>query len=137
MAAATPATHSPWPADPAEHLVVVLGASPKPERYSNQAVCLLREMGYRVIPVHPRESHIEGIATATNLRVIRERVHTLTLYVGADRSRLLIDDILDLQPGRVIFNPGSESPELDQHLRAAGIAGIEGCTLVMLKTRQF
>ena len=67
MAAATPATHSPWPADPAEHLVVVLGASPKPERYSNQAVCLLREMGYRVIPVHPRESHIEGIATVTNL----------------------------------------------------------------------
>lgn len=71
MAGLTPANPFPWPADPAEHLVVVLGASPKPERYSNQAVCLLRETGYRVIPVYPRSSDIEGIATATNLRVIR------------------------------------------------------------------
>lgn len=65
-------------------------------------------------------------------------MHTLTLYVGVGTGRcLLIDDILDLQPGRVIFNPAANPRELDQHLRVAGIAGIEGCTLVMLKTRQF
>ena len=31
--------------------VVVLGASPKPERYSNQAVVMLKDHGYEVIPV--------------------------------------------------------------------------------------
>ena len=34
--------------NPSEHHVVVLGASPKPERYSNRAVRLLLRLGYRV-----------------------------------------------------------------------------------------
>lgn len=33
--------------------VAVLGASDKPDRYSNRAVRLLLEHGYTVLPVHP------------------------------------------------------------------------------------
>jgi uncharacterized protein len=33
--------------------VAVLGASHKPERYSNQAVRMLKEYGHTVIPVTP------------------------------------------------------------------------------------
>ena len=37
----------------AKRNVAVLGASPKPERYSNQAVRLLASLDYRPIPVNP------------------------------------------------------------------------------------
>jgi len=36
---------------PQEQTMVVLGASPKPTRYSYQAVKLLHDRGYDVIPV--------------------------------------------------------------------------------------
>jgi hypothetical protein len=64
-------------------------------------------------------------------------VHTLTLYVGPDRSRALIQDILDLAPGRVIFNPGTESREMELALDGAHIPHERACTLVLLRTGQF
>jgi predicted CoA-binding protein len=125
------------PATPAQHRVVVLGASNKPARYAHQAQCLLTELGYPVIPVHPKLASIEGLPVVSSLRLIHAPVHTLTLYVGAERSRALIPDIVALNPARVIFNPGSESPQLEQALRAHHIDFLHGCTLVMLRTRQF
>jgi uncharacterized protein len=117
--------------------VVVLGASPKTERYSNQAVRLLKEHGYSVIPVHPTMSVIEDMPAANRLSSIGEPVHTLSMYVGPERSRLMADDIVALKPGRVIFNPGSESPELERRLNDAGIRWIRACTLLLLRTGQF
>ena len=126
-----------WPATPAEHRVVVLGASPKPARYANQALRLLKDKGYRVIPVHPRIAVIEGLPVAHHLREIEHPVHTLTLYVGPQRSEPMLADILALKPSRVIFNPGTESVLLQDQLKSAGSECIVGCTLVMLRTAQF
>lgn len=125
------------PLTPSEHCVVVLGASPKPVRYAYQALRLLDDMGYRVLPVHPNFEHIDAIPVTPSLNAIREPVHTLTLYVGPERSRDLIVDIVTLAPGRVILNPGTESPELEDALSLAGIPCERACTLVLLRTGQF
>lgn len=122
---------------PKDRCVVVLGASPKPIRYSYQAVKLLERAGYRVIPVHPKVERIDQIPVVANLSLIREPVDTLTLYLGEDRSRGLIDAILRLAPERVIFNPGSESAELERALHAHHIPFEQACTLVLLRTHQF
>ena len=126
-----------WPETPADHVVAVLGASRKPARYSNQAVRLLKTSGYRVIPVHPKIAEIEGIVVSPRLCMISDTVHTLTLYLGPERSRGMMKDIVDLKPARVIFNPGTESRELEDTLRSHHIECIHGCTLVMLRTGQF
>ena len=117
--------------------MVVLGASPKPTRYSFQAVKLLHDRGYRVIPVHPKAQRIDQIPAVRSLDVIREPVLTLTLYVGPERSRHLIDDIVGLSPGRVILNPGTESRDLEYALENGGVPYEHACTLVLLRTRQF
>ncbi len=117
--------------------VVVLGASHKPERYSNQAIRLLRDHGHEVIPVHPKLQQAEGIAVVSSLDAINGAVDTLTMYIGAERSDQIADAILALKPGRVIFNPGSENPALEQRLHDAGIAFELACTLVLLRTGQF
>lgn len=125
------------PAQPADHRVVVLGASPKPVRYSNRAVRMLKDGGYRVIPVHPAIAEIEGLPVTHKLHAITERVHTLTLYVGPERSRRLIDAIIRLGPLRVIFNPGTESDELESRLQSCHIECLHACTLVMLRSGNF
>jgi len=122
---------------PENHHVAVLGAHTKPQRYSNQAVCLLMEHGYMVTPVHPRFELIEGLQVVPSLKDINDPVDTLTLYVGPERIQPMIGEILELAPGRVICNPGTESKELQERLDAAGIPWLEACTLVMLRLGNF
>ena len=126
-----------WPDRPEDHRVVVLGASPKPARYANRAVRELVAGGYHVIPVHPKVREIECLPVVHKLDTIHERVHTLALYVGPERSLALADDIVRVNPGRVILNPGTESAELETRLRARHIMCLHACTLVMLRTGQF
>lgn len=117
--------------------VVVVGASHKPERYANQAIRLLLEHGHDVVPVHPRLDVAEGLPVVHALGEIDGAVDTLTLYIGPGRSAEVADDIVRLRPGRVIFNPGTESAALEAQLDAAGIRHEEACTLVLLRTGQF
>lgn len=117
--------------------VAVLGASHKPERYSNQAVRMLKEYGYQVIPVTPGRTVIEDLPVTPSLGGIEQQVDTLTLYVGPERSAQMHDAILALRPGRVILNPGTESAALEEALTKAGIPWQHACTLVMLRTGQF
>jgi predicted CoA-binding protein len=125
------------PRKPENHVVVVLGASPKAARYSNMAVRQLQAKGYRVIPVHPTAESISGLPVVHSLRDIGEKVHTLSLYLGPLRSRGQLDDIIALAPARVIFNPGAEAPQLEARLRSAGIECLHACTLVMLRSGLF
>ena len=117
--------------------VAVLGASPKPDRYSNQAVRLLASFDYRPIPVNPAHNEIEELPCFPNLGAIDEPVHTITLYLGPARSTPLIDEIVAAKPQRIILNPGAENEELAAAASGAGIEVVEGCTLVMLRTGLF
>jgi uncharacterized protein len=117
--------------------VAVLGASNKPERYSFQAVKLLAEKGHAVCPVHPALATIDGVPVFKQLRDIPVPLHTLTVYVGPERSTALAAAILAARPQRVIFNPGAENPVLAQQLQGAGIRVENACTLVLLRTGQF
>jgi hypothetical protein len=47
------------------------------------------------------------------------------------------DYIIGLSPERVIFNPGTENPELYSLLREKGIDIEVACTLVMLSINQY
>jgi predicted CoA-binding protein len=118
-------------------IVAVLGASAKPERYSNQAIRLLREYGHHVIPVNPAQKEIEGIAAVPNVDALPKTVDTVTMYVSPAHSTPLLAGLLALKPRRIIFNPGAENPALEKPLAEAGINVEEACTLVLLRTGQF
>lgn len=119
--------------------VVILGASDKRERYSNQALRLLLEHGHSIIPVHPALKEIEGLPVSPSLSALPSdtKIDTLTLYVSPAVSANLSDQIIQIHPGRVIFNPGTENPELMKKLQTAGIPYEQACTLVLLRTGQF
>ncbi len=117
--------------------VAVLGASPKAERYSNQALHLLQDYSHTVYPIHPQFDAIDGIETYRDLERCPSPIDVLTLYVGAQISEPLAPQIIATKPKLVIFNPGSESEKLRRKLEEVGIATIEACTLVLLRTGQF
>ena len=60
-----------------------------------------------------------------------------TLYLNPERQKDYYNYIVSLKPERVIFNPGTENPELYQILRENNIDFEAACTLVLLSTNQY
>ncbi len=115
---------------------LVLGASLNPSRYSNLAIERLVRTNQPTVAVGLREGVVNGV-TINNEMVDFEGIDTITLYLNAKRQEEYYEYILDLQPNRVIFNPGTENPELYDLLRKNKIAFQNACTLVMLSTNQY
>ncbi len=117
--------------------VAILGASDKPDRYAHRAQLMLQEHGHEVILISPKLKEINGTPVKPDLSSVKESVDTLTMYVNANISSAMIEEIIALNPGRVIFNPGTENQKLEVALKDNGIAYEEACTLVLLSTDQF
>jgi uncharacterized protein len=117
--------------------VVVLGATPKTDRYAFLAMQRLREHGHQAIPVNPAFTEVLGEKCHPSIRDVPAPIDTVTMYLGPARSTPLIDEILAAKPHRIIFNPGAENEALAKAAQAAGIEVVNDCTLVMLNTGAF
>jgi uncharacterized protein len=117
-------------------LTIVLGASAKPERYSNMAVRKLLQFNHPVIAVGNNKAVIENIEVIEEL-LPTPFVDTITMYLSAKNQKKYYKNILALKPKRIIFNPGAENAELATLAASEGINVLEACTLVMLSTNQY
>jgi predicted CoA-binding protein len=115
---------------------LIIGASDKPERYANKALLLLLSKNHEVEAIGRRKMTISGIEVHKE-KVGFEDIHTITLYLSAKFQPEYYDYILELKPKRVIFNPGTENPELTNLLDENNISYENACTLVMLHTNQY
>ena len=115
---------------------LVLGTSLKPQRYSNLAVNRLLDNGIETEAFGLREGKIREVNIKTDFENFQD-INTITLYIGAAHQSEYIDKILALRPERVIFNPGTENPELYDILKENGIDVEVACTLVLLGTGQY
>jgi len=117
-------------------ITLIVGASPNPERYSFMATSLLKAYGHKVYAYGIKNGNIEDEAIQLEWP-IDGSIDTITLYVGPEGQKPMYDTILGIQPRRIIFNPGTENPELEALAKEKGIQVLEACTLVMLKTNQY
>ena len=115
---------------------LVIGATPHPSRYAYLAANKLVRYGHEIVNVGIKKGEVAGVPIE-KAEKIHDDIDTITLYVGTRNQAPLYDYILDTNPKRIIFNPGTENPELEAKARQKGIETIEGCTLVMLSTGEF
>ncbi len=117
---------------------VIVGASTNPSRYAYIAAGMLTEYGHEIVPVGIKKGEIYGVEIQDIRKKPKiENVNTVTLYIGPRHQPEWYDYLISLKPARIIFNPGTENPELSRMLTKESIEPIEACTLVMLRTRQF
>ena len=112
----------------------VIGASPNPSRYAFLAVNRLVKFNFDVVALGFRDGMIGDIAIQKEWPDKISNLKVISLYLGPQRQAPFYDYIVQLQPERVIFNPGTENPELYKMLTKAGIQIEEACTLVLLNT---
>jgi len=115
---------------------LVIGASENPSRYSNMAIKRLLDNNHEVVALGIKNGTVAGIPIETERKNF-EAIDTVTLYVGPKRQPDYYQYILDLEPKRVIFNPGTENPELYSLLHENGIEAEVACTLVLLASQQY
>ena len=115
---------------------VVIGASPRHTKYSYKCVKSLIRHGFEAVPVGPVEGQIEGIDILTGKPEIDD-VHTVSIYLNAEKQEEYYDYILSLKPKRVIFNPGTHNQDFIERIRENGIEAISDCALLMLNAETY
>lgn len=115
---------------------LVFGASLNPTRYSHLAIQRLVAHNHEVVAFGLRSGEVSGVKIKTVLLAHKD-IDTITLYMNPKRQRQYYNHIVSLYPKRVIFNPGTENPELYQILKENDIHFEVACTLVLLSTNQY
>ncbi|WP_248723531.1 CoA-binding protein [Seonamhaeicola sp. ML3] len=115
---------------------LVFGASLKPNRYSNYAIQRLVSNGVDTLAFGLKSGVVSGVEIDTELELYKD-IHTITLYLNPKRQKQYYDYIISLKPKRVIYNPGTENPELFELLKQNDIHFEASCTLVLLSTNQY
>lgn len=115
---------------------LVIGASNNPRRYSNLALQFLKKFKHQVIGISKRKFEFDGAKIYTH-KVFLNDVHTVTIYLNSQNQKEYEDYILELNPKRVIFNPGAENKDFQKKLEHHNIECLNACTLVLLQTGQY
>jgi predicted CoA-binding protein len=111
---------------------LIIGASTHPHRYSYQAAARLLEAGHSIVLLGKQPDVLFGLPILKELPNDHPAIDTVTMYLNPKNQEAYHELILDLQPRRVIFNPGTEHPHFMEKLVANRIEVLPACTLVML-----
>lgn len=116
--------------------LVLVGASANPEKYGNVILKNLIGRGYKVIPVNPKESEIEGVPCYPSLSAIPGDKPFVNFVLPASATMKLIPDLVAGGCRTAWLQPGAESPELVSALEKAGIRVIADGSCIMVIAAQ-
>jgi len=112
--------------------IVVLGASPNPSRTSYLAAKILLQKGYNVQAYGSRSGSIDQLTILKDLPDgTISKIEAITIFLKPERQKIYYDYILKAKPTSIIFNPGTENPELIKMAQSRKINIISCCTIAL------
>jgi predicted CoA-binding protein len=109
--------------------VAVIGASSNRAKYGNKALRAFARQGYRVIPINPHETEIEGHKTYASVLDVPDQIEMATVYVPGAIGVKIMDDLARKGVGEVWLNPGADEPQVLQRAKALGLNTIVACSI--------
>jgi predicted CoA-binding protein len=110
--------------------VAVVGASADRRKFGNKAVRAFVRQGYTVFPVNPHETIVEGLRAVPSVTAIDVPLDIVTMYVRPAVGLALLEEVAQVRPREVWFNPGSESDAILARARELGIEPIVACSIM-------
>jgi len=101
--------------------VALVGASPKPERDSNEVMRYLLEHGYEVYPVNPRYSEVLGRKCYPSVLDIPDDVEIVDLFVRPELTREYVEQAIKKGAKVVWFQFGTYDRDAFERARDAGL----------------
>jgi uncharacterized protein len=112
--------------------VAVIGASNDRRKFGNKALRAFKAQGYRVIPIHPTESEVEGEKAYPSVLEYPETIDEATLYVHADAGLKVLEDVAKKGIPVVWLNPGADDPEVVVRARTLGLNPRVACSILAI-----
>ena len=112
--------------------VAILGASADRNKFGNKAVRAYLQSGYRVFPINPRESAVEGLPSYPSIRQVPERPDVISVYLPPPVTLGLLSEIADRGCDELWLNPGADSEEIVSAAESLGLRVVRACSIVAL-----
>jgi uncharacterized protein len=113
--------------------IALVGASPKPWRPSNEVMRYLLDVGYRVIPVRPRDcDEVLGVRCVTSLAEISEPIDLVDVFRRPEFTPSVAREAVAAGAGALWLQSGIVSAEARAIAEEAGLDYVENaCTKVV------
>ena len=111
-------------------VVAVIGASSDRSKYSNKAVRAFARQGYTVVPIHPRETEVEGWKVYPSVMDVPGPIDMATIYLPPALGITVIEEVARKGITDVWINPGADSPEVVARARELGLRPTVACSIV-------
>jgi len=112
--------------------IAVVGASPKPEKDSHKVAKYLRDVGYKMIPIYPKEEEILGQKVYRNLLEIDEPVDMVVVFRKPEVVDAVVDACIKRGDVKVLWTQkGIVNNKAAEKAEAAGISVVQNqCAMV-------
>ena len=114
--------------------IAMVGASSKPDKASHGIMRKLQSVGYRVIPVNPRETEILGERSYPSLIDVPERIDIVDVFRRAEDTPGIADEAVTIGAKALWLQTGIVSDEAAARARAGGLTVVMDACLGAMHT---
>jgi len=108
----------------------VIGASNDRTRWGNKSVRAFQQRGFKVYPVHPTDTNVEGLTTYKSISEVPERLDLVTVYVRPQVLLKLLPEIAAKGCDELWLNPGTESDQVLAEAERLKLNVIQACSII-------
>jgi predicted CoA-binding protein len=101
--------------------IAMVGASSNPDKASHGIMQKLQSVGYRVIPVNPRETEVLGERSYPSLIDVPERIDIVDVFRRAEDTPGIADDAVTIGAKALWLQTGIVSEEAAARATAGGL----------------
>ena len=112
-------------------MYAVVGASNDQRKYGNKVLSFLKQKGYNVVPINPKENSILGLKCYPNLTecVKDNEIEWVVTVVPPEVTEQIVKECNILGIKHVRMQPGSESQEAIRFCEKNGIEAVTACIM--------
>lgn len=112
--------------------VAIIGASNDRSKYGNKSLRAHVRAGFKVFPINPKESEIEGFPAFKSITDLPVRPDRVSVYVPPSVLQKLLPDIAAKGCDELWLNPGTESDAVLQDVQRLGLNVVQACSILDL-----
>lgn len=105
--------------------IAAVGMSSNPDRPSHSVPLYLRDHGYRIFPVNPNATEIDGLKVYPNLSAIPDRIDTVEIFLPSEQVPPIVDEAIKIGARVVWMQEGVRNDQAAARAEAAGLQVVQ------------
>ncbi|MEA3342750.1 MAG: CoA-binding protein [archaeon] len=111
----------------------IVGASNNPTKYGYKVLKSMRESGYTIIPLNPKEENIQGTKAYETLESCNGKIDVVIFIVPPQVTEKVLEELNHLKIKKAWMQPGSESKKAIDYCKNHNIDCIHDTCIMLQK----